>query len=91
MRTRDLRVLFDHQCFSYQRYGGISRYFAELIRSLEAASEVRTMLPLGVANNAYICWPKVRGLRSLLPCPDIPGRRRIITPINDMSTKLWLS
>lgn len=91
MRKRDLRVLFDHQCFSYQRYGGISRYFAELIRSLEAADKVQTMLPLGVASNAYICWPKVRGLRSLLPFPDVPGRRRIITPINNLSTKLWLS
>jgi glycosyltransferase involved in cell wall biosynthesis len=91
MRTRNLRVLFDHQCFSYQRYGGISRYFAELIRSLGSTSEVHPMVPLGVASNAYVCWPRVPVLRSLLPCPDIPGRRRVITPINDASTKMWLS
>jgi glycosyltransferase involved in cell wall biosynthesis len=91
MRARAVRVLFDHQCFSYQRYGGISRYFADLIRSLGGTSDVVPMVPLGVASNAYVCWPKVPYLRSLLPCPDFPGRRRLITPINDASSKLWLS
>ena len=30
-----MKVLIDHQAFSMQKYGGISRIFAELIKGLE--------------------------------------------------------
>lgn len=31
-----MRVLYDHQVFSYQAHGGVSRYFSELILGLES-------------------------------------------------------
>jgi glycosyltransferase involved in cell wall biosynthesis len=51
-----VKVAFDHQIFSSQRYGGISRYFFELASRLPAhgASEVSVVAPLYV-NNYLAC------------------------------------
>ncbi|OBF52866.1 glycosyl transferase family 1 [Mycobacterium sp. 852002-50816_SCH5313054-b] len=47
-----MKVAFDYQIFSSQRYGGISRYFFELARRLTAqgVSEVSIVAPLHVNN-----------------------------------------
>jgi glycosyltransferase involved in cell wall biosynthesis len=47
-----VKVVFDHQIFSFQRYGGVSRYFFELARRLPAhnVSEVSIVAPLHVNN-----------------------------------------
>ena len=49
-----MRVLFDHQTFSYQRFGGNSRYFAELMTVFYRQGE--PMFDLGVATtpNEYL-------------------------------------
>jgi glycosyltransferase involved in cell wall biosynthesis len=42
-----MRIAFDHQIFSHQRYGGISRYFARLAEELNALGhETRVFAPL---------------------------------------------
>lgn len=33
-RSREIAVMFDHHAFTMQRFGGVSRYFCELIRHL---------------------------------------------------------
>ena len=47
-----MKVAFDHQIFSMQRYGGVSRYFFELASRLPAAglSEVEVIAPLYINN-----------------------------------------
>ncbi|WP_144208674.1 glycosyltransferase family 4 protein [Mycobacterium tilburgii] len=47
-----MKVAFDHQVFSFQRYGGVSRYFFELATRLPSygVSEVRVVAPLHVNN-----------------------------------------
>lgn len=47
-----MKVAFDHQIFSFQRYGGVSRYFFELASRLPAhgTSEVSVVAPLYVNN-----------------------------------------
>lgn len=47
---KDIRVLYDHQAFEMQRFGGISHYFHELIQSVDA--DVRMSLLL--SNNYYV-------------------------------------
>lgn len=49
-----MKVAFDHQIFSFQRYGGVSRYFFELASRLPAhgVSEVSVVAPLYV--NKYL-------------------------------------
>ncbi len=49
-----MKILFDHQVFSWQRYGGISRYFAELIRGLRAAGEEAVLPADFYAQNIHL-------------------------------------
>src|SRR5258708_1386454 len=49
-----MKVLFDHQIFSLQKYGGISRYFANLHYGLNAGGEAESELGLLFTANAYI-------------------------------------
>ena len=76
-----MKVAFDHQIFSLQRYGGISRYFFELASRLPAhgVSEVSVVAPLYINN--YLATDSApryaRQVRVALPRPfaGIPGRR----------------
>jgi len=49
-----LRVLFDHQTFSYQKFGGNSRYFAELMAEFHAAGEPEFDLSVARSPNEYL-------------------------------------
>lgn len=46
------RVLYDHQVFSWQKLGGVSRYFVELINHLPAGIECK--LPPMLTENVYL-------------------------------------
>ena len=56
-----MKVAFDHQIFSFQRYGGVSRYFFELASRLPAhgVSEVSVVAPLHINN--YLAADSARG------------------------------
>lgn len=49
-----MKVCYDHQVFSWQKYGGISRYFCEIARSLQLRRlcDVQVVAPLYV--NEYL-------------------------------------
>lgn len=49
-----MKVLYDAQCFDNQKYGGISRYFTEMIVRLRASSEVDAEIALRKTENFYI-------------------------------------
>ena len=49
-----MKVLFDHQIFSYQNYGGISRYFSELLNNLFEDKNSDIELSLKYSNNSYL-------------------------------------
>jgi len=49
-----LKVLFDHQKFSTQKYGGISRYFANIIQSIKTSSNFEYKLGVLASNCHYI-------------------------------------
>lgn len=49
-----MRVLYDHQAFTMQEYGGISRYFYELIRNFKTNPEIDIASSLLFSNNEYI-------------------------------------
>ena len=48
-----LNILYDHQVFSWQKYGGISRYFFELISRLSNDSDISIELFMGYYINEY--------------------------------------
>lgn len=49
-----MKVLFDHQCFSNQEYGGISRYFVSLMDEFEKLDDLSASLALKYSNNFYL-------------------------------------
>lgn len=49
-----LKVLYDHQMFSLQQYGGISRYFANLYYSFRNADEIDPAISILFTKNHYI-------------------------------------
>ncbi|MES2278322.1 MAG: glycosyltransferase family 1 protein [Bacteroidota bacterium] len=49
-----MKILFDHQTFSIQRYGGISRYFANLHHGLNKQPGVDSRIALLYSENEYL-------------------------------------
>ncbi|AUD03949.1 glycosyltransferase family 4 protein [Spirosoma pollinicola] len=49
-----MKVLFDHQSFTGVSYGGVSRYFFELMRSFTKWSDIEFELSLRLSNNEYL-------------------------------------
>ena len=49
-----MKIVFDHQIFYSQRYGGISRYFRELSLHLARAADTRVAVVATFHINAYL-------------------------------------
>jgi glycosyltransferase involved in cell wall biosynthesis len=54
-----MRILYDHQAFTGQRYGGVARYFHDLMESLSEMG-VDIALSLQFSNNEYLKNSSVR-------------------------------
>lgn len=48
-----MKILYDYQILRGQRFGGISRYYYELIHQLKGKEDVRTVLPCWFSKNFY--------------------------------------
>lgn len=79
-----MRILYDHQVFTWQRYGGISRYFYELITRMAAEPGVDVALFLGLFINRYglerhcSSFSRFWGVRR----PAIPKTNKIVSWVN---------
>jgi glycosyltransferase involved in cell wall biosynthesis len=49
-----MKVLFDHQIFSYQAFGGASRYYAELMAAFHRAGEPAFEVSVAESPNEYL-------------------------------------
>lgn len=49
-----MKILFDHQIFQLQKYGGISRYYYELLKQLNKIDGIDFDLALKYTNNFYL-------------------------------------
>jgi glycosyltransferase involved in cell wall biosynthesis len=58
-----MRILYDHQVFSLQDTGGISRYHYELVRGLQAFRDVHIEMLIG-GNASVFPFPTLRGART---------------------------
>ncbi|MGD1237811.1 glycosyltransferase family 4 protein [Mycobacterium seoulense] len=86
-----MKVAFDHQIFSFQQYGGVSRYFFELASRLPAhgMSEVSVVAPLHV--NKYLAADSARRLTrgkyvnmpsyAIAGIPVVPVVNRLAAPL----------
>ena len=49
-----MKILYDHQCYSMQNYGGISRYFSELMKYYSVNEDIQVNLSIKYSNNYYL-------------------------------------
>ncbi|VVB53208.1 D-inositol-3-phosphate glycosyltransferase [uncultured archaeon] len=49
-----MKILYDHQIFASQIYGGVSRYFFELMKNFNKTRDIEFELSLRYSNNHYI-------------------------------------
>ena len=76
-----LKILFDHQIFSSQVHGGVSKYFAEVIHRLPNDS---WMISAWLSNNEYAYnYHLFRGCR-FVPCIDFRGKGRMMAELGKL-------
>ena len=85
-----MKVLYDYQAFSMQRYGGVSKCFCELIKSLR--SEIQYQILIEFSNNAHLwdshlCNNITRGSDyfSFLPRYSFKGKKRLYSYLNKLN------
>lgn len=83
-----MRVLYDHMVFTWQRYGGVSRYFIELMKRLRGRN-VDYTLPVVLTNNNYLRHSKISKYLWWAK-KDIKGTFHIMEPINRWKTRSQL-
>ncbi|WP_300978458.1 glycosyltransferase family 1 protein [Flavobacterium sp.] len=81
-----MRILYDDQIFTNQQYGGISRYFSELIKrfdGVENSCNVSTLF----SNNAYYNKEVSSKVCSFFPNNNFRGKGRIMRSFNTEISK----
>ena len=81
-----MKVLYDHQCFVQQQYGGVSRYHYQLIKELNKLQDVDAKLSLKYSNNFYINEDKSFDVKKFFPKHKFYFKRTILDYINRIST-----
>ena len=80
-----MRVFYDHQIFTLQRYGGISRYFREIVPRIATMRGSEVSLSMGLSINRY-GLEKVAGVRHVLSLRgvDNPAARVPLGIVNNL-------
>ena len=96
-----VNVVYDYQAFALQRYGGVSRYFAELIMRLRGEEKVAPHLPLRYADNAYLerilgidvpsVWYRYRshGARWLHTLSNRPNQQVALSTLSELDNPVF--
>jgi glycosyltransferase involved in cell wall biosynthesis len=75
-----MKVIYDHQAFSFQEYGGISRYFSELIKFFRTKNIIETEILISYSNNQYLS--DIVKVKTFFPWFRFKGRNKIIEYLN---------
>jgi len=86
-----VKVLFDHQIFLMQKYGGISKYFTELIRNFSTDNKVRPVAAVNYANNYYLSCLGGFPRRSFLDNINFRGKSIFLRFLNKRINKRVIS
>lgn len=81
-----MKIIYDHQIFSHQDIGGISRCFSSLIMELENSSKAEVILPLLFSNNIYLTSIKAARCKPFFPTLTFKGQHRIMFELNKYYT-----
>lgn len=81
-----MKILYDHQCFVMQQYGGISRYHYHLIKELNKLNDVQAVLALKYSNNFYFSNDKDFKVNKFFPQKSFLLKRTILDYLNRLSS-----
>ncbi|TDH23324.1 glycosyltransferase family 1 protein [Segetibacter sp. 3557_3] len=81
-----MKVLYDHQTFSLQDYGGISRIYTELLKFGPSHPEIKAELSILFSNNAYLEELRNVPYRHFLKRWDSYHKTRVMMVINRLYT-----
>lgn len=73
-----IKILYDFQTFTLQEYGGISRYYHEIISRLRGQARIGLIL----TNNAYLNGKGYKGIRPFFKNSSFKGKHRIMLSLN---------
>lgn len=76
-----MRIFFDHQAFSLQTFGGISRYYAELITGINKVQDNQAYMPLVFSNNVHLQQSGF-SVKPFLNKRNIRGKQKFIYETN---------
>ncbi|MBW6440671.1 glycosyltransferase family 4 protein [Patescibacteria group bacterium] len=85
-----MKILYDHQIFSAQVYGGISRYYVELIRNLKNDNLADVDLLILFTNNYYLLDAEFKYYLTLFPKCNFRGKKKIINIFNNLFSEQYL-
>ena len=77
-----MKIFFDYQMFSYQNYGGISRYFYELICNINKFELADFYLSTKYTNNYYLKNSDFLKSESFLEGRNFRGKVRLLSLVN---------
>jgi len=86
-----MKVLYDHQIFTSQIYGGISRYFFELIKHFKNNNETKYELSLKYSNNYYLKKLNNLSYKTFLENYSFKGKYRLLNILNKKVSKEYIS
>lgn len=86
-----MRILFDHQAFSRQDHGGVSRYFFELARNLKGLPGAEPELSVPYSNNHYLRTSALWAPRPFGFGRKLPGQRTLLELVNRFSARRRLA
>jgi glycosyltransferase involved in cell wall biosynthesis len=84
-----MKVLYDHQAFSLQAYGGVSRYFFELINHFSKGDGVEVKLALRTSPNLYLRHLRSPGRKVSIGNDGDRDWKRIRKALNAVGEGLW--
>ena len=79
-----MKIFYDHQAFSLQKYGGISRYFAEIIKNKHSNIEYELFAPY--SNNYYLQQLGYKS-KSFFPEKNFKGKLPLLRLLNNNKSK----
>lgn len=83
-----MKIIYDYQAFSMQSYGGISRYFCEIINEFNNNIDIEYEIPILLSNNYYI--NSIKETNKFFPNKSFKGKNRIMAMVNKNHSKRFI-
>jgi len=86
-----MKILYDYQIFTNQIYGGISRYFFELMKNFENDNRIKYDLSLRYSNNYYLNKYNDLKYKPFFKNLAFRGKYKLLNILNKKVSKKYIS